>query len=65
MKYALHKKENGRLWWWDATRARWSNQRWTASRFTYKEARAEQEEAGGNMAVLWNDSLPLTSNIPF
>jgi len=65
MKYALHKKDKGQFWWWDSVRGKWTNQRSRASRFSYREARREQARVGGCMAVLWQESMPLTSNIPF
>jgi hypothetical protein len=65
MKYALHKRDNGQFWWWDGVRGKWSNLQSKASRFSYREARREQARVGGAMAVLWQESMPLTSNIPF
>lgn len=65
MKYALHKKDRGQVWWWDGVRGRWTNLRRRASRFTYLEARREQARVGGSLAILWHEPLPLTSNMPF
>ena len=65
MIYALHKKENGRHWWWDGARSAWSNLRHRASRFSYLEMRQTQKSAGGLPAILWHEAKPLTSNIPF
>jgi hypothetical protein len=65
MTYALHKKDNGRLWWWDGRRSVWSNLRHRATRFSYVEMRAAQKSAGGLPSVLWHELQPLTSSIPF
>lgn len=65
MKYGLYKKDKGQFWWWDSVRGKWTNLRSRASRFSYQEARREQARVGGSMGVLWRESMPLTSNIPF
>ena len=65
MTYALHKKENGRLFYWNGARAVWSNLRHRATRFSYPEMRQAQKTAGGLPLVLWHEMKPLTSDIPF
>ena len=65
LKYALTNKDAGQVWWWDSIREQWTNRRVRASRFSYREARREQACVGGCMTILWRESMPLTSNIPF
>jgi hypothetical protein len=65
LKYALTKRDAGQVWWWDGVRGQWTNLRVRTSRFTYREARREQASVGGCMTILWRESMPLTSNIPF
>jgi hypothetical protein len=65
LKYALTKRDGGLVWWWDSVRGQWTNSRVRASRFAYREARREQARFGGCMTILWHESMPLTSNIPF